>query len=658
MIDMDKLKKIDALINKNQLLESNKNNLSIYQKNINFFNKNLPAIASIIKNNKDKRFIFKKHQQKSNILDKKLGSFIYPEDINLFATKQVNKNIKNPVKHHFSIGQWNHDWAKQKKYINQIKAFQQKYTTLNDTNNHYDIVFMVGCGLGHHISLLLERKSIKHLCLFEPHPDMFIASLYHIDWQLIIENNPGTIHFFIGSDENQSLSLLSKKMGEEIPLYHMFNCYHYYHFIGDAYKKIIDSLQKKSAVIFQRFGFIEDEIISLKNTLLLFKKHYRLILNQPKVFFDKPIIIVANGPSLDNIIPFIKENKSNFLLCSCGSALSALLENKIIPDLHVIQERLTNTNQITTDENLKLCKKIIVLSLNVVSTSVIELFKDAIIGFKAHDAGFSLIGDDINTHLSPLPNTNPTVLNTALSFIIRLGFNKILLAGADFGASDKKKHHSKSSLYYTKNMPLGDYDCSQLSIKTKGKDESIIYTSSIFLSSLLQIENLISLYPRVTVYNVSNGVKIKNATFITHQELLRKTQPSNSVTVSNKAILASILNENTNNNYLKQNLLEKVTTNLNILEKHTLGISHIKISECLNIYTETIYRQLESLKKPYPLAYYLAAHSHFYMISLIYMTTYSNTKDKQKNIFNTCLDIYKAFIDEVIVALKKDEALQ
>ena len=45
-----------------------------------------------------------------------------------------------------------------------------------------------------------------------------------------------------------------------------------------------------------------------------------------------PVLIVASGPSLKNILEFIKTNQNNFFIICCSSAIKSLINNSITPD--------------------------------------------------------------------------------------------------------------------------------------------------------------------------------------------------------------------------------------------------------------------------------------------------------------------------------------
>jgi hypothetical protein len=86
------------------------------------------------------------------------------------------------------------------------------------------------------------------------------------------------------------------------------------------------------------WGFFDDSLIALSHSMRniergvpFFKKNKKISQKHQNV----PVFIIGSGPSLDESLPFIKENKERAILISCGSAISALHKHGITPDIEV-----------------------------------------------------------------------------------------------------------------------------------------------------------------------------------------------------------------------------------------------------------------------------------------------------------------------------------
>nr|MDC2855947.1 DUF115 domain-containing protein [Ningiella sp. W23] len=111
---------------------------------------------------------------------------------------------------------------------------------------------------------------------------------------------------------------------------------------------------------------------------------------------DHPVYIVANGPSLDSAIEFLKTNQNNIIIISCGTALRALLSNNIKPDIHIEMERtagllewiesINRTSGLTTKLD-----EINIIALNTVYDNILKRFRSAYLLSKVNDAGGRLI---------------------------------------------------------------------------------------------------------------------------------------------------------------------------------------------------------------------------------------------------------------------------
>ena len=70
--------------------------------------------------------------------------------------------------------------------------------------------------------------------------------------------------------------------------------------------------------MFQGWGFYEDELLGFSHTLNILAKKGRLILEKDSFntnnIKNAPALLLANGPSLDGDLKWIKENKNKFVI--------------------------------------------------------------------------------------------------------------------------------------------------------------------------------------------------------------------------------------------------------------------------------------------------------------------------------------------------------
>ncbi|WP_409423658.1 motility associated factor glycosyltransferase family protein [Pseudoalteromonas sp. RW-H-Ap-1] len=267
-------------------------------------------------------------------------------------------------------------------------------------------------------------------------------------------------------------------------------------------------------------GIFEDEIIGVSHTLANLKAKFP-VLKKPELvkntLRDHPVYIVANGPSLDSAIEFLKTNQNNIIIISCGTALRALLSNNIKPDIHIEMERtagllewiesINRTSGLTTKLD-----EINIIALNTVYDNILKRFRSAYLLSKVNDAGGRLIRAlDTKKQFTYPDYSNPTVSNTALATAIELGFEDVYLVGIDLGFESKEHHHSKHSIYF-------DNDFKHKKVVEKGIEDAFVvkgnfteevFTTPIFDSSKGNLELLLQKNLNVKVFNTANGAFIR-----------------------------------------------------------------------------------------------------------------------------------------------------
>lgn len=97
--------------------------------------------------------------------------------------------------------------------------------------------------------------------------------------------------------------------------------------IKSCWKIFKNILEKSKTLLITRQVFEKKWLINTCNFIKYTQNIY-------STNFDSkmPVLIVASGPSLKNILDFIKINQNNFFIIALSSAINVLLKNQIIPD--------------------------------------------------------------------------------------------------------------------------------------------------------------------------------------------------------------------------------------------------------------------------------------------------------------------------------------
>jgi hypothetical protein len=456
------------------------------------------------------------------------GELVYDNAI-AFAKAQVDefcaeKSVKNYFDFDIEVKKDNLINFEHERVLKKLVTTRRKDTFWEKPNNPWheekiDFLYMIGSGLGYQIEEIFKQKSICNFFLFEPSPEVFYAMLHVIELKPFIEQcfaNAGQFKITIGFGSETAMNDLHRFLLQH-GHFNIARMFVYKHYESETTEKMIRIFKDIGHRLNQGFGFMEDEIIGISHGLANIKSKNPLLLKQ-KHFTNldpnRPILIAANGPSLDNKIKMIKEREDDFIIISCGTSLRPLLANGITPDIHVEMERTSGTlpwlESIPNQEQLK---SIQIIALATVCPAVIEKFKSPKVINKLHDAGGYIISDIDECGLYESPDKmNPTVTNCALTLMISLGFKNIYLIGTDLGFKSLEHHHSKDSMYYDESKFKAEEAVAMFNkeLTVKGNFGGEVHTTRIFEQSKGNIELLLEKNKSVTVHNCSDGIAIRN----------------------------------------------------------------------------------------------------------------------------------------------------
>ncbi len=465
------------------------------------------------------------------------GKLVY-EDARGFSKSQVDlfcseTSIKNYFCFDIDMQKDSEINFEHERVLQELKKIRRKETFWDEPNNPWeedkiDFLFMIGSGLGYQIDEIFKRKSVCNFFLFEPSPEIFYAMLHAIELKPLIEHcfaNAGHFKVTIGFGPETALNNLNTFL-LQTGHFNIARMFVYKHYESETTEKMIDLLKDIGHRLSQGFGFMEDEIIGLSHSFSNIKAGYPLLLKAnhfENKEANRPVLIAANGPSLDAAIKMIKERENEFIIISCGTSLRPLLANGITPDIHVEMERTSTTlpwiDSIPQQDKLK---EIQIVALAPVCTEVLQKFKSPKIINKLYDSAGYIVSEIDKLDLFESPDKmNPTVTNCALTMIVSLGFTNIYLIGTDLGFKSLDHHHSKDSMYYDEEKYKAEEALAMFNkeLSLEGNFGGKIYSTRIFEQSRGNIEILLGNNKSATVYNCSDGVAIKGASALRFEDI-------------------------------------------------------------------------------------------------------------------------------------------
>lgn len=546
--------------------------------NMAAFAKFYPDIYKSFKNYNLSRYELTFDNGYLNILDTKECKSLYKENVFKSSFLQCKRFYQDPqlFQQAFSEREENVERFIHTKHLTKLTSFFNSIQSSNDKlPSTISSMLFFGVGAGCHIHQVVQNHKIKNMFIYEPSLDLFYLSLYLSDWNDILNKldmDGAQLHFSLGKPESntdlaQELSDLFFKIGR----FHSARSYIYVHYLEKDLLESVSEVSKSFDLNLLGLGFFDDALMSIGHFQNNLKNKIKLLKNKKlDMLANIPVFVVANGPSLDEDIDFLRKNKDKSIIISCGTAIGALYKYGIKPDFHCEMERCLITRTVLDIiDDKSYFKGITLLALNTVHPSVFELFENSVQAIKLGEAGSTLHQHNPGVEPSDyavLSYCNPTVTNCALSFCESMGMNKVFLFGVDMGYIGDK-HHSKKSIYYDQNDEEQDRDLYKIdnSISVKGNFVEEVKTDSIYNYSRRVIESFLAAKSHLDVINCSNGAEILGA-------MPKHSYDINFSEVLNKKSLVELINNNL--------FINTVDTTLDFFDEIILENKHHFIDLC------------------------------------------------------------------------------
>ncbi|CUS47192.1 MAG: protein of unknown function DUF115 [Idiomarinaceae bacterium HL-53] len=378
-------------------------------------------------------------------------------------------------------------------------------------------------GLGYTLEPMLESYDIKSMYIYEPNPDFFYWSLFTVPWhELLPKQREKGMHWYINIGDDGTY--LHEDMFSQFHSEGGYLTASAFFFIPSYYPAIqphINQLRRDFQSYLMLCEYFDHVRFFLRQSQVNLERGAPLLKAGVKLgddLKDTPVMIVGNGPSIDQTIQSLKERRDEFILISCGTALKPLYEAGITPDFHTeVEQNRATYHWVTQVPDRDWLKRVTLISLTPFHPDTAALFRQQWCVFKKGEAGTSafLKLSEPKGMYSAIDYCYPTVTNMALSLSIRLGFENIYMTGVDLGFKDINHHHSKNSAYYTESKEKSWHDYRKAAgegIPVRGNFEPQVLTKYEFMLSSRIMSQLLRTQPEVSLVNTSDGAYIEGST--------------------------------------------------------------------------------------------------------------------------------------------------
>lgn len=387
-----------------------------------------------------------------------------------------------------------------------------------DASTHVLVVF--GFGFGHIANFLMANKeqypSLVKLIIIEPVPEIFEQALFHFDLETFVKTF-GSVDFKIGNDYYQTVSeinqVLIRQTGKKIDFGYNIT---YRSIFSDYYNFMMEWVVKLIQIWRSNLNTTEHfKIMWLNNTLNNITNASPPVTLINRFFEEKPLLFVSAGPSLNDMIDFIKENKTRFYIAAVGSAIGILNHNGIVPDFYFSIDASPEQTIVFQD----ISQEPILIYSDTLYYKVVKEYKGPKLIMFIDGYLLSLyIMKKIGLEVEMTPGGFSVALY-AMNSLIAMGFKRLYLIGQDLAYSDGKLY--SNGAWHSRSL---DVEGSQsVLISTVDKNGNQVYTDTGFVNMKNGIERIIhnKKAEGVTFYNLGKtGVALEGTLEGTYDDLL------------------------------------------------------------------------------------------------------------------------------------------
>ncbi len=378
-------------------------------------------------------------------------------------------------------------------------------------NHDSGYLLVFGLGLGLHLDPLIEECDVRQIVVIEEFFEFFEHSCWCLDWEALHAKATARntyFHFIIGNDPATVHSRMHWFMrGEGFGL--IDGSYIFRHYRSMLLDNVYEQFKKELPLLPISIGFWEDELVMIKNcgfNLIHYDSY--LLDTTPRLERDVPAFIIGSGPSVDKSFDVIRANRDKAVLFSCGTGLSTLLHNGIVPDFHCELENVVGSFkhlEMLRDAHGTL-KQITLIAANTVYPEMLDLFDSRILFFRDSVCTTSLWAPD----KVGIYGATPTVTNVGIRASLLMGFRQLYLFGVDLGTRDTKKRHSDQSIYATNRDWAAQYEDTSRAwnIPMTANFGGTAFTNDILQWARMLMIHSLDPFPTAKVFNCSDGVRI------------------------------------------------------------------------------------------------------------------------------------------------------
>ncbi len=506
--------------------------LSTYQSNLNYFAQKHPKIykkinllnMAIESGQYKEKYALEYKDGYFDIQELSSKQFIYntnSDDVSKKVAKEVNftktDNVietfyRTPItKEHAQVFNDTRDVIENSLYAtSSIIYYANQFMSKKNTLKKLEKYIFFGVGTGKHIEMIQEKIKASKVLIIENDLELFKLSLFTIPYFEVFETT--AVFYSLSESEAEFKSTFDRYFTAG----YNHNQFLKYTILSDNY---IDKIK-----IIQNFIITQDYItypysIKLRNllrtpTYLIEGYNYMNISKQvtSHKYIDKPVILIAAGPSLQKNIEWLKLNQNKFIIVTALAALQTLDAHDIKPDVVV---NIDSSNIIMKffqgiDIDRDYADTPFLFSSMVNQNVVNKIAKDNIYFFEST----TNYKKDFGTL------STPSIGETIYGLLLIFGFKNIYLLGLDLALDpdtkqlySNKEYEPKGIITDDKNKNIYNTQLGKSIIHVRGNFLESVPTLPLFKISIFDFAIITNLKKSNSqnVYNLNNGAFLEGS---------------------------------------------------------------------------------------------------------------------------------------------------
>lgn len=256
---------------------------------------------------------------------------------------------------------------------------------------------------------------------------------------------------------------------------------------------------------------------------------------------DRPAVVVAAGPSLNETMSHLAPVASKFAVIAVGTALKPLLKAGIRPDLVVTVDA---SHKVAAQFDIP-CDDLCIASSSIIFPELLPRFSKVFTGY----VNANTVGKWISSRFEDKGciMAGGTVTASAIDLAVRMGCNPIITAGMDLAMAPDGRTHANNSMYHNQVSTLA-------LVPVPGNYVPTVHTNTQFSIYAEAISDYVKSHPARTFINVTDqGARIEgmelalphqikrfSSTVFNAGLIIRKAHNRASVSTDLQAIIAEI----------------------------------------------------------------------------------------------------------------------